>query len=125
MSEFISVLVALAAVIGLIFLTLYVTKRVMKKFNFKGSGDRGIKILDCAGVGQDKFIAAVSAGEKKLLLGVTSSGINVLCELSDEDIAAMFPPDDRTDAAMTFGECLSQAVREKIAGGKKDGNEKK
>lgn len=125
MSELISVLIALAAVIGLIFLTLYVTKKAMKKFNFKVGGDRGIKILDCAVVGQDKFIAAVSAGEKKLLLGVTSSGINVLCELSDEDIAAMFPPEEHTGTAMTFGECFSQAVKEKLAGGKKDGNEKK
>ena len=125
MPELLSVLIALAAVVGLIFLTMYVTKTLMKKFNFRGGTGRGIKILDCAGIGQDKFIAAVSAGEKKLLLGVTSSGINVLCELSDEDIAAMFPPDEESGAGMSFGECLSQTVKEKLAGSKKDGNDLK
>lgn len=122
MSEFFTVLTALAAVLGLIFLTMYVTKRLMKKFNFRGAQGRGIRIIDCAGIGQDKFIAAVTAGEKKLLLGVTASEISVLCELSDEDIAAICPEEKNADASgKTFGDYLAENFREKFGGNKKDG----
>ncbi|MCI5752670.1 MAG: flagellar biosynthetic protein FliO [Oscillospiraceae bacterium] len=122
MSEFFTVIVALAAVIGLIFLTMYITKSLMKKFNFRGSGGKGIRIIDCAGIGQDKFIAAVQAGEKKLLLGVTGSEIRVLCELSDEDIAAMTTEEKSADnTGKTFGDYLAENIREKFGGSKKDG----
>ncbi len=122
MSEFLTVLVALAAVIGMIILTMYVTRRLMKKFNVRGGGStRGIKILDCAGIGQDRFIAAVQAGGKKLLLGVTQAGISVLCELSDEDIAAMFPPEENV-GTKTFGDYFAENMMKKIGGDKKDGN---
>lgn len=122
MTEFFTVIVALAAVLGLIFLTMYVTKCLMKKFNFRGAGGKGIRIIDCAGVGQDKFIAAVVAGEKKLLLGVTGTEINVLCELSDEDIAAMTAEDKSADnGGKTFGDYLAENIKEKFGGNKKDG----
>ncbi len=122
MTEFFTVIVALAAVIGLIFLTMYITKRLMKKFNFRGASGKGIRIIDCAGIGQDKFIAAVQAGEKKLLLGVTGSEINVLCELSDEDIAAMTAEEKAADNnGRTFGDYLAENIKEKFGGNKKDG----
>ncbi|MGN0691914.1 MAG: FliO/MopB family protein [Oscillospiraceae bacterium] len=122
MTEFFTVIVALAAVIGLIFLTMYITKSLMKKFNFRGASGKGIRIIDCAGIGQDKFIAAVQAGEKKLLLGVTGSEINVLCELSDEDIAAMTAEDNNSGSGgKSFADYLAENIKEKFGGNKKDG----
>lgn len=122
MPEILTVLIALAAVIGLLFLTLYLTKHLMKKFNFRGAEGKGIRIIDCAGIGQDKFIAAVKAGGKNLLLGVTSTEINVLCELSDEDIAAISADDKANDNSdKTLGDYLAENFKEKFGGNKKDG----
>ena len=122
MTEFFTVIIALAAVIGLIFITMYITKRLMKKFNFRGANGKGIRIIDCAGIGQDKFIAAVQAGEKKLLLGVTGTEISVLCELSDEDIAAITAEEKTADnGGKTFSDYLAENIREKFGGNKKDG----
>lgn len=121
MQEILSVLIALAAVIGLIYLTLYITKRLMKKFNFSQSG--GIKIVSSAGVGQDKSIIAVKAGGKNLLLGVTASEISVLAELDDEDMAAMeVPAESSSSENKSFGEIFAENMKKQF-GGKKDGKQ--
>ncbi len=121
MQEFFAVFLALAAVIGLLFLTMYITKRLMKFTGFKSGG--GIKIIDCVSVGQDKTIAAVRAGEKKLLVGITSAGINVLCELSDEDIEALTEKPSADNK--TFGEIFAENLKEKfVPDNKKDGRKK-
>ncbi|MBQ5418117.1 MAG: flagellar biosynthetic protein FliO [Oscillospiraceae bacterium] len=105
MREIISVFIALAAVLGLIVLTLWLTKKLMRKFNFGGGGN-GIEIISVCGIGQDKTLVAVRAGNRKLLLGVTPNGINVLSELSDEDISAMTADNSSGMPKKSFAELL-------------------
>ena len=51
---------------------------------------------------------AVRAGKKNLLIGVSQSGINLLCELSEEDMELMESPsvNDSDMIGKSFAECL-------------------
>ena len=107
MTEIIPVVLALLGVLALMLGMLY----LMKWLNTRITGGRdrkGIKISSCIGVGQDKSLMAVRAGKKNLLIGVSQSGINLLCELSEEDMELMESPsvNDSDMIGKSFAECL-------------------
>jgi flagellar biogenesis protein FliO len=62
----------------------------------------------------------VTAGTKKLLLGVTASNITVLAELSDDDISAMTPESDPSDSR-SFGDIFAENMKKTFGGNKKGG----
>ena len=109
MTEIIPVVLALLGVVALMLGVLY----LMKWLNTRITGGRdrkGIKISSCVGVGQDKSLMAVRAGKKNLLIGVSQGGINLLCELSEEDMELIENPSptpkDSDMAGKSFAECL-------------------
>ncbi len=116
MRTVLSVLFSLAAVLLLVFVTIYATKLLMKKFNvgggFMGMGS-GIEVIACRGISADKSLMAVKAGEKCFLLAVTAGDIKVLTELSDTDIEIMRAADS-TASQGSFGEILAKNFREKF-----------
>lgn len=75
----------LLAVILILYLAFVCTKYIGKTGKIKGSS-RYIRLIDQIVVGQDRTIAVIRAGSSYLLLGITSSGINVLKELNEEDM---------------------------------------
>jgi flagellar biogenesis protein FliO len=81
--------VALAAVIGMLFLTFAATKWLNKKFRFGGlyGVAKGIKIIESISVAQDKQLIIVRAGQKLMLLGVTPGSISKICDLVDDDLS--------------------------------------
>ena len=82
---------SLLGVIGLIFLVYYGTRWLNKKFRSTGWNglERGIKIIDCIGVAQDKQLLVVKVGKKGMLLGVAPNSITKLCDIDDDDISDM------------------------------------
>ena len=89
--------------LGVLYLMKWLNTRITG-----GNSRKGIKISSSVGVGQDKSIIAVRAGKKNLLIGVSQGGINLICELSEEDMALIeTPPSDGNGlAGKSFSECL-------------------
>ena len=107
MTEMLPVVFALIGVIALMLAVLYLMKWINNRIT--GAQSRGgIKIITSMGVGQDKSIMAVKAGNKYLLLGVTPGGINLICELDDSDAEQLIngTAPDRSMAGKSFAECL-------------------
>ena len=125
MQTILSVLFSLAAVLALVVLTIYVTKLLMKKFNFQGGAGSGIDIIACRGISADKALMAVKVGEKRLLLGVTAGDIKVLAELSEDDENSIRTAGN-TAAQGSFGEILAENFRRTFGAGQdKSGNNDK
>ena len=107
MAELLSVVLALIAVVAIMLGVLYLMKWLNTRIT-GGNSRKGIKISSSVGVGQDKSIIAVRAGKKNLLIGVSQGGINLICELSEEDMTLIeTPPSDGNGmAGRSFSECL-------------------
>ena len=76
-------------------------------------GSERFKVLSRLSLGREQSAVLVKAGEKYLLLGVTSSEITVLKELTQEEAEAVYalPPDQ--PAPPSFGEALRNVLKQK------------
>lgn len=73
----INMLLSLAAVLGLIFLTAFVAK----KLRIGPANQRGIKLVANLSIGQKERVVVVEVENEQYLLGVTPSQINLLQKL--------------------------------------------
>ena len=92
MDDFFLVLFSLLGVIGLIFLTYYGARWMNKKFRPGGQGfnsSKGIKIVECVGIASDKQLIIVTVGKKSMLLGVTPTAVNKICDLDNDDMSVI------------------------------------
>ena len=107
MTEIIPVVLALFGVVALMLGVLYLMKWLNTRITGRKNGN-GIRISSCIGVGQDKSVMAVRAGNKNLLIGVTQGSISLICELSEEDMDLIegSAPDAADMAGKSFAECL-------------------
>ena len=104
------VICSLLGVIGLIFLVYYGTRWLNKKFRSTGWNglERGIKIIDCIGIAQDKQLMVVKVGKKGMLLGVGPNSISKLCDIDDDDISDM-QRETEEKSSVSFSESLKNA----------------
>jgi len=79
---------ALAVVVVLVYMGLYVLKRMMGR-RYGASGDGALEILQTTYVGQHKAVSLVRVGERSVLLGVTDNQISALTELDADETAAV------------------------------------
>lgn len=105
---------SLLGVIGLIFLVYYGTRWLNKKFRSTGWNglERGIKIIDCIGVAQDKQLLVVKVGKKGMLLGVAPNSITKLCDIDDDDISDM-QRETEENSSVSFSESFKKAFFKK------------
>ncbi|MGN1304452.1 MAG: FliO/MopB family protein [Oscillospiraceae bacterium] len=110
MPELLMVICSLLGVIGLIFLVYYGTRWLNKKFRSTGWNglERGIKIIDCIGIAQDKQLMVVKVGKKGMLLGVAPNSISKLCDIDDDDISDM-QRETEEKSSVSFSESLKNA----------------
>lgn len=110
MPEVLMVICSLLGVIGLIFIVYYGTKWLNKKFRSTGWNglEKGIKIIDCIGVAQDKQLLVVKVGKKGMLLGVAPNSITKLCDIDDEDISDM-QKETEEKASVSFSDSFKKA----------------
>ncbi len=109
MTEVFSLVLALVGVTALMLGVLYLMKRALTRVSGNKS-DKGMSVISCLGVGQDRQLAAVKAGNKYLLLGISGAGINLLCELSEEDIEIIRSAGISAAPAKSFSEFLSERM---------------
>lgn len=88
MGEILQALMTLGMVIFILYLSYVFSKYVGKGIGVKKS-TRHMLVLDRLVLSQDKSIAVVQVGCRYFLIGVASSQINVLTELSGDDLVEL------------------------------------
>lgn len=83
---FLSMLVVLAAVVALIVGLSWVLKRIAGP-GLAGRRASLINLIATFPLGEKRFLAIIKVGRRHLLLGVAAESIEVLTELSEEDVA--------------------------------------
>lgn len=110
MTEMFSLVLALVGITVLMLGVIYILKKLLARVTGV-KGGKGMSVISCLGVGQDRQVVAVRAGNKYLLLGVSGAGINLLCELSEEDIDVIRSSDTASDPGRAFSDFLSARMR--------------
>lgn len=90
-----SIIVTFVAAVLIIYLSYLFSRYVGKSMN-RSSSSRYMRLIDQITVGQDRNIAIMQAGDKYLLVGITSGQINVLREMKEEELITLSPDDDQT-----------------------------
>ena len=86
MLEAISTFLAAVLVLFICYLT---TKRIGKGAAKKQFETKYMRVIDQMALGQEKYISVFQVGERYFLVGITSAKINVLKELSKEDLVLL------------------------------------
>ncbi len=106
-------IISLASVLILTVLVLYLsyvfTKSLGNGIGMKRGGS-SMEMLDRLSLGQDKAVAVIRAGSRYYLIGIASSQITLLAELSEEDVpkATAASPSFGTDGYENFKNILKK-----------------
>ena len=115
LDSLISLIWLLVCVLVIIVLAYLFTRYVAGRGGTLGvsGGTERFRVLSRLSLGREQSAVLVRAGEKYLLLGVTSSQITVLKELTPEEAEAVYalPPDQ--PAPPSFGEALRTVLKQK------------
>lgn len=90
-----SVIVTFAAAVLIIYFSYLFSRYVGKTMN-KSSSSNYMRLIDQITVGQDRNIAIMQAGDKYLLVGITAGQINLLREMSEEELIQISPDETQT-----------------------------
>ncbi len=110
----------LAAVI----VVLYLSYRCSRFIAVRGSGFAGasaneMRLLSRLSLGQDKQLALVEAGGRYWLLGISSAGIQLIAELTEEQAGLCTKKQENTGKVPEFRDILREGLSNL---GKKDKN---
>ena len=86
MSSVVRLVSVLILTILILYLSYLFTKTLGKGIGMKRGGAH-MQMLDRLTLGQDKSVAIICAGSRYYLIGIASSQITVLAELSEEEIS--------------------------------------
>ncbi len=89
----------------------YLCSKYMGKGMVRNSRSRYMRMLDQMIVGQNRTLAVVQAGDRYLLLGVGPERIDMLLELSEEELIPIGGEDG--EQTVDFGRLLSKIGRKK------------
>lgn len=81
-------ILALFAVVGVIYLS-YVFSKYVALGASKMSGTKYMRVVDRMLLGQDKMMMIVQIGESYYLAGVTSQNVQIIKELSEDELVEM------------------------------------
>lgn len=113
--------IKLAIVIGLIYLTVFLLKLWMSKRPFAlGIAAKGdIKVLETVGLGPNRALHLIGIGEQKLLLASTANAVQLLCEVESSAAPALAAAPPTTDGASPQFAAALRALQE-VAGHTED-----
>ena len=105
----------LVCVLAVVILAYLFTRYVAGRGGTLGvsGGSERFKVLARLPLGREQSAVLVKAGEKYLLLGVTSSEITVLKELTAEEAEAVYALPPGQSAPPSFGEALRTVLKQK------------
>lgn len=102
--------ITIAVVIFILYLS-YLFSKYMAVGAIKLNQSKHIKIIDKMVLGQDKMIVIVQIGKKFFLIGVASSNIQMITELSEEEIISY--EKEETQISANFKEIFSKMKSKK------------
>ena len=117
LDNILSLLWLLICVLVIIVLAYLFTKYVAGRgvgFPGAGGGTDRFQVLARLSLGREQSRALVQAGERYLLLGVTSTGVSLVAELSEEEAQALTARSDPDQPVPpSFGEALRTVLKQK------------
>ena len=115
LDSLISLIWLLVCVLAIVVLAWLFTRYVAGRGGMIGAsgGSERFKVLSRLSLGREQSAVLVKAGEKYLLLGVTSSKITVLKELTQEEAEAVYVPPPDQPTPPSFGEALRTVLKQK------------
>ena len=119
LNQGISLIMAFLGIVVVIFLALYTTRFIGKKYNFKNSKSKNIKLIETLTLGQDKCIIIVKATDKYLLLGVTAQNISVLQEINPESLDISLEQNIQPDFSDIFKKIIDKTTKKDVKNDKK------
>lgn len=85
---------ATVVVVAFIIYLSYLASKYLGRGIAKSSSSRYMRLIDQITLGQERYIAIVQVSGKHLLVGITAGQINILSELSDEELYPLAPEDE-------------------------------
>lgn len=89
---------ATVVVVAFIIYLSYLASKYLGRGIAKSSSSRYMRLIDQITLGQERYIAIVQVSGKYLLVGITAGQINILSELSDEELYPLAPEDENGEA---------------------------
>lgn len=83
-----------SSLIGVVFIFLlvlygsYVVSKKVAKMSLRDSRSKYMKFHDHIMIGQDRYVAIISVGDRYFMVGSCENGINMLAELEEKDLKA-------------------------------------
>lgn len=102
-----SLLGTFIVILLIIYASFRFSKYIGQKTNSFGQS-KNIKVIDNIPIGQDRFISIVNVGKKYFLIGITSSEITFLKELSEDEIVL---PDENITGTVSFKEAFMENIK--------------
>ncbi|GEM_PF-5663018 len=101
-------IVAIAFIIGLIYISVWALKKISNgKYSVGGRG-KNIEVIDNSYLGQKKGLHIVRAGKKYILIGSSDNSISFLCNLDPEDFREINPSRIADKKGGSFREMLGK-----------------
>lgn len=113
------VILALIVVMGLILLAAWLIKRFYPMANGAVSRKR-LKVLETLPIGRKRMVQVMRVYNRTLVLGISGDRIDLLTELSEEEVDAA-PPDEQEKAPRPFMDILpfkTSKIKPRSVGGK-------
>ncbi|MFA9463825.1 MAG: flagellar biosynthetic protein FliO [Velocimicrobium sp.] len=97
----------------LILVAAYFTSKWIGKANFLQQANKNIQVIETFRLNQSKYIQIVKIGEKYIALGISKDHMEMLAELSEDELnIAPFSPNNAT-ANMDFKDVLAKIIKHK------------
>ena len=106
-------LFGLALFCGILYLAYLSTKYIGKKYSTGGKAKGNLQILDCISLGKDSRLCIVRAGEKYLLVGISSHNISLVSELNENELN-FGEKNSHSEGGMSFSEALKINIAKKF-----------
>lgn len=116
-----TVLMTLVGFIVILYLAYISTKYIGKKYSLRGSGGKNIKVLENCSVGRNKSFAIIKAGDKTILVGITDTNINFLCELDESELSF----NSSSGESMEFSKAFRRVLESKFSRGTENNRKEK
>jgi flagellar biogenesis protein FliO len=112
MPDIVQVILSLVGVFGLLFLFLWLLRKVKGTTSVRG---QSLRVLERMAVGKDAWIAVISVDGRRMLIGTTQNGMTKLCDLDDEDVETGETVETvKTSGQASFGRTFADALRSSV-----------
>ena len=106
-----TVILAFVIVVLVLYLCFMFSRRV-GTHSFGSNSSAHMKIVERVIVGQDRSILIISVGSKYYLVGISSAGIQMLAEVSSEEMELINP--EKTNMNQSFTENFKETFMKKF-----------